>query len=48
MDNEDANCKCCGRLFRRSWMDTGVDYNYCSECADNKVWGLECDWHDIP
>ena len=39
---EDAICKCCDERFRRSWLDTGVDYTYCGDCADNKVWGAEC------
>lgn len=39
---EDALCKCCGERFRRSDEDTGVDYKYCGDCADNKVWGADC------
>lgn len=43
---EDANCECCGQRFRRDSWDIGtVDYNYCGDCADNKVWGAECE-HD--
>ena len=43
---EDANCSCCGVRFRRDESDYGtVDYTMCEDCADNSIYGVECD-HD--
>ena len=46
---EDAQCRCCGRGFRRdSWHIGTVDYDNCDECADNKVYGAECIHDTLP
>lgn len=43
---EDAKCSCCGNYFRRDSWDVGtIDYEMCPDCADNAVYGAECD-HD--